>query len=261
MRWWLACEPDGEEPVHRAPGVLVGRARHAGERRAGRHLPPEEAVEVVGVFPGEHAVHHVEVLEAVPIEVERVRRPRPPPHLRARAQAHVLERPVALVAEERVAPRVTLVDLPHLRGGVGLEAGQRGHPQPRRRPHVPGVDVQAAVVVVVEEGRAHPRPVVLDSRLLRHVPEADLAVLPAQVAEEVLAAEVVGHEQVGPAVVVVVAPGGGEAEAVVVHVEARFRGHVHEAPARRRCGRGRRAGRCSRRGRGSGSPPCPRPRP
>ena len=51
---------------------------------------------------------------------------------------------------------------------------------------------------------------------------------PFGVAVEILAAEIVGDVQVGPAVAVVVAPGGGEAEAVVVVVHAGGGGHVLE---------------------------------
>src|SRR5262249_30204693 len=45
---------------------------------------------------------------------------------------------------------------------------------------------------------------------------------------EILAAEIVGHVEIGPPVVIVVAPRGGETVTVVVFVEARAFGDVRE---------------------------------
>ncbi len=86
------------------------------------------------------------------------------------------------------------------------------------------------VVVVVHEGRAHARAVVLHSRLGGHVTEAHPSVDQPLVVVEVLPAEVIGHQEIGPAVLVVVRPGGGEAEPVVVLVEPHLLRDVHEPP-------------------------------
>ena len=76
-----------QELVDRAPGVVVARARHAGQRRARDDLAPEEAVEIVGARARrgarEHAVDDVEVVPAVAVEVERVRGPGPATHFDA----------------------------------------------------------------------------------------------------------------------------------------------------------------------------------
>ena len=119
----------------------------------------------------------------------------------------------------------------HLRRGIGHERRRRRDAQAGRAPHVAGVDVEAAVVVVVEEGRAHAGAVVEDARARRDVLERHGAVPAPEVAIEVLGAEVVGDEQVGPAVLVVVGPRGREMVAVVARVEAHLRGDVDESPA------------------------------
>ena len=122
------------------------------------------------------------------------------------------------------------VELADLGRGVGHEGGLRRHPLAVVAPHVAGVDVQPAVVVVVEEGRAHPGPVILYARRRGHVLEAHPAASEPEVPVQVLASEVVGHQQVGPPVAVVVAPCGGEVIAVVPLVETRFAGGFDETP-------------------------------
>ena len=142
-----------------------------------------------------------------------------------------------------------------------MKAGADGHALAGRAPHVAGVDVEPAVVVVVEERRAHPGAVVQRRR-----PDAatssnvTLPSAPPEVAVEVLGAEVVRDEQVGPAVAVVVGPGGGEVIAVVAGVEARLLGRRRRTGRGRRCGTARRAARCARRSTASACPPCPRRR-
>ncbi len=222
-----------EKAVGGAPAVVVGRARLSGQRRLRDDLAPEEAVHVNGrLIPvaREHAVGDVEVVPAVAVEVEGVGGPRPAAHLRSRGQGHVLEGAVAPIAEERVAAHVAAVDVADLRRRVRLEAGLRGHALAGRRPHVARVDVQVPVVVEVHEGGAHARAVVLDAGLGGHVLEVDLTVDPSLVVVEVLPAEVVRDQEVGPPVLVVIAPGGREAEPVVVLVEADRVRHVHEPP-------------------------------
>ena len=141
----------------------------------------------------------------------------------------VLEAAVAEVAIQAVAARVLPVAGADVGRRVGHEGRRRGDAQAVRGPHVAGVDVEAAVVVVVEEGRAHAGAVVEHAGLGGDVLEADRAAARAQVAIEVLDAEVVGDEQVGPAVLVVVGPRRGEVIAVVAGVEAGRRGRVDEA--------------------------------
>jgi len=86
-----------------------------------------------------------------------------------------------------------------------------------------------AVAVEIDERRAHAGADVLDARLHCHVAKAAPPARKRDVVVEVLTPEVVRDQEVGPAVVVVVAPGGGEAEAIVVLVEPRLCGHFHEA--------------------------------
>ena len=79
-----------QQPVGRPPRVVVRRAELARERRSRRHLAPEEAVDVDVLFAcgaREHAVHDVEILEAVVVEVERVGGPGPAAEFGARLRA------------------------------------------------------------------------------------------------------------------------------------------------------------------------------
>ncbi len=80
------------------------------------------------------------------------------------------------------------------------------------------VEVLAAVVVVIEPADAHPRPDVLDARLRSHVRESSVTV----VAIQILAAEIIHHVQIGPAIAVVVAPSAAKTVARVVLVQSRF---------------------------------------
>ena len=120
------------------------------------------------------------------------------------------------------------VDLADLRARLRLEGGLGGDALPGRRPHVAGVDVEAAVVVVVHEGRAHAGTLVLDPGRRAHLLEADAPAPPSEVVVEVLLPEVVRDQQVGPAVAVVVAPGGGEVVPVVARLQPRLPRGLHE---------------------------------
>ena len=89
-RGWPARRRD-QQPVGRAPAVVEGRAacaRVSGERAVTwRQKKLSRSTSVAPAVAREHAVHDVEVLPAVAVEVERVRRPGPAAHLRARGQA------------------------------------------------------------------------------------------------------------------------------------------------------------------------------
>ncbi len=222
-----------QQPVRRPPRVVVRRAELARERRPRRHLAPEEAVDVDVFVAGrtrEHPVDDEQIREAVVVEIERVGRPRPPSELGARLQRDVLERAVASVAKQGVAARVSLVERANVGRRLWHEPWQRRHAQSGGRPHVAGVDVEVPVVVVVDKGGAHAGAVVLDAGALGDVLEAHLAVDDTEIAVEILAPEVVSDEQVGPAVLVEVAPRRGEAEAVVVLVQADGVGDLDEVP-------------------------------
>ena len=78
--------------------------------------------------------------------------------------------------------------------------------------------VEPAVAVVIEPGRARREPVVADAGGVGHVREAK----PAKVVEQAVAAER-GDVEVCSAVVVVA---GGHAHAVGLHAETGGRGHV-----------------------------------
>ncbi len=209
--------------VDRPPRIVVGRAFDAGERRARDDLPPEEAVEIDGAVPaGQHAVGDVEVLPAVAVEIDRIGRPGPAPHRGARVHRAVVEGAVPAVAEQRVAPGVSPVQTAHVGRSVWHERRGRGDALARRAPHVARVDVEQTVVVVVEEGGAHAGGMVEHACPLGLVGEAHDAgaVLSPEVAIQVVGAEVVGDQQVGPAIAVVVGPGRGEVIAVVALAEA-----------------------------------------
>ena len=217
-----------QQLVDRPPRLVVRRALHRRERRLRHHLPPEEPVQI-GIGAREHPVGDVEIVPAVAVEVERVGRPRPAADVGAGLQRGVLEAAVAQVAIEAVAAGVLSIVGAHLGGRAGHERRRRGDAQAVGGPHVAGIDVEAAVVVVVEERRAHAGTVVEDAGLRRDVLEADRAAARAEVAIQVLDAEVVGDEQVGPAVLVVVGPRRGEVVAIVAGVEPGGLGGVDEA--------------------------------
>ena len=179
-------------------------------------------------MPREHAIGDVEIFPAIVIEVECIGGPGPATELGSCLERYVGEGAVAHVAEERVAASVTAIDLAHLRGRVGLEARLRRDALPGRGPHVPGIDVQVPIVVVVQEGHAHARAVILDTRRRRHILEARLSVHDAFVVVQVLASEVVGDQQVRPPVLVVIRPHRRKTESIVVLVEAHLIGDLHE---------------------------------
>ena len=90
----------------------------------------------------------------------------------------------------------------------GTERGVAGHPLPGVATHVGDVKIG---------------PDVVHARFARHVLKA-AAAIPVQV----VASEIVGDVEAGPAVAIVVAPGRSEAEPVVVLVYAGFRGDIFE---------------------------------
>ena len=180
--------------------------------------------------PRQHAVDDVDVLPPVAVEVQRVGRPRPAAHLGARLERPVLEASIAAVPEEGVAAGVAPIERAHVRRSVRHEGGRGRHPQAARAPHVAGVDVEQTVVVVVEEGRAHSGAVVEHAGVGCHILERHLARPASPRAVKVLGAEVVRHQQVGPAVAVVVGPRGREVIPVVARVEPGLLRDFDEVP-------------------------------
>jgi hypothetical protein len=185
-----------QELVDGAPGVVVGSARDTREGRPRHHLAPEEAVQVLRVrFARQHAVHDVEVLRSVAVEVERVGGPGPAAHLGPGLQAHVLESAVAPVPEEGVASGVAPVEPAYVRGGIGHESGLRRHALAAVTPHVARIDVEAAVAVVIGPGRGEVIAVVphVEAGFVGGLDEATVAVVPEEHAGRAVAGVVVGH--------------------------------------------------------------------
>ena len=170
-----------EEPVGRAPRVVVWRAGLADQRRLRavtcRQKKLSTSTYCSSLVAREHAVHDVDVLPAVVVEVEGIGGPGPAAELRAA--------PASVTSSNVPSPRFRKSELPRacrryssrtVGWRVGHEPSQSRHALSGGRPHVAGVDVQVAVVVVVQERRAHARAVVLDAGWSRHVLEAHLAV-------------------------------------------------------------------------------------
>ena len=257
-----------QQLVDRAPGLVVGRARHARQRRAGHDLPPEESLEVgaraVSIFQRrrsrQHAVGDVEIVPAVAVEIERVRRPRPAPHLGVRLERPVLEAAVAEIPQQRVAAGVAAIERAHVGRRIGHERRRRGHAPPRRGPHVAGIDVEPAVVVVVEERGAHAGAVIERPRGRGHVLERHLAVARARGCDRGSWSRSRSRPG-GPAS----RPrrsrprrrrsGSGRCRR-----RGRRRGSLRRSARARRCGRACRAVRCARRSTAPAFPPCPRRR-
>ena len=218
-----------QQLIHRAPGIVIRRAGRARERRTGDHLPPEESLEV---FAGsrQHPVDDVEILPTVVIEIERIRAPRPAAQLGMRRERPVFEPAVSEIPEKRIPSRVPPVERAHVRRRIGHERRRRRHAPAGRAPHVAGVDVEPSVVVVVEEGRAHPGAVIEDARRSGDVLEHDPAIPEPEITVEILGPEVVRDQKVRPAVAVVVGPGGREVIAIVAGVETGPRRHIDEPP-------------------------------
>ena len=80
-------------------------------------------------------------------------------------------------------------------------------------PHVADIQILAAITVIIEPRRAHPRPDIFDSRRVSHVVKPATLVL-----VQILAAKIVGHVKVGPTVAIVVTPRRSETVAIVVFV-------------------------------------------
>src|SRR4051812_43932080 len=88
---------------------------------------------------------------------------------------------------------------------------------PRVCPHVADVQVCLAIVIVVEPGGAHSRANIFQTRarcgITKAAPFVDVEVLPP---------EIICYIQVGPTVVVEIAPSGCKAESVIVFVHSGF---------------------------------------
>ena len=110
-----------------------------------------------------------------------------------------------------------------------MNVGRRRDALPGRAPHVAGVDVEQAVVVVVEERGAHAGAVIEDARGRGDVLEFHLAIATPEVVIQVLGPEVVRDQQIRPAVAVVVGPGRREVIAIVAGVETGLLRRVDES--------------------------------
>src|ERR1700720_1850401 len=110
-------------------------------------------------------------------------------------------------------------------GGVLLKDRLRRNALAGGSPHVGDIQVLVAVAVVVQPTDAHAGANVFHSRLRRDIGESSVAI----VAIKVLAAKVVDHAKVRPAIVVVVAPAAAKTVTLVPVIEAGLGGHVAES--------------------------------
>ncbi len=85
------------------------------------------------------------------------------------------------------------------------------HALPGIGPHVRHIQVRSAVAIVIKPRSTHPWTNVFYASLARKVPKLASAVL-----IQILAPEIIRHVQIGPTVVVIVAPGRRETKPVVV---------------------------------------------
>ena len=92
------------------------------------------------------------------------------------------------------------------------------HSHARRRPHISNVKILGSIVVVIEPADTHAGADVFNLRLRSNVGKSSIAI----VAIKILAAEVVHHVEIRPAVIVVIAPSAAKTVARVVAVEARL---------------------------------------
>src|SRR5207247_5151085 len=183
-----------------------------------------KARELVDLRARDHAVRNVEVGETIVVEVPGIARPRPPAGFDSRAGALVFKLSRALIAEKGVAPGVLAEERADALGRVLHEQLLHSDALAGGRPHVRDVQVLVPIVVVVEPADAHAGAEIFNPGFPGNVGESAVTV----VAIEVFPSKIVGHVEVGPAVVVVVCPSAGKAEAIVVLVETRLGGHVGE---------------------------------
>src|SRR5579872_119812 len=108
--------------------------------------------------------------------------------------------------------------------GIGLERVEHRDANTGGSPHIRDVEILDTISVVVEPTHTHPCSNVFYPLLRSDISEGSIAV----VAVEIFASEVVDHVEVGPAVVVEVAPSAAETVTRVVFVEARRGGHIAE---------------------------------
>ena len=91
-----------------------------------------------------------------------------------------------------------------------------------RQPHIGHVHVLESIIINVHPTGAHPRPVVLHTRLGSDVSEGTVTIAAVQI----LPTEIVGHIEIGPTVIIVITPSSCEAEAMIILVHATICGHV-----------------------------------
>ena len=159
------------------------------------------------------------------IVIPRVTGPSPAAHF---GSGVLIEGAVLAIAEQRIAHgMLSGTGRGWLRVPSFWKTSCRGNALAGGGPHVGDVEVLFAVVVVVEGAYAHSCANVFDACLRGYVGKGAVAV----VAVEVLAAEVVDDVEVGPAIVIEVAPAAAEAIAGVVDAQTRFGGYVTNVPS------------------------------
>src|SRR5215469_4377397 len=141
------------------------------------------------------------------IEIPGIAHPGPAAHVGSTGGPQVLKS-FAETAQQAVAHGMLPVQGTSSTVRVGLKVLLGGQPDAGSRPHVGHIQVVAAILIEIEPSGAHARAHILGTGFWRYVSERAITVVPVKV----LAAEVVDHVQIGPQVVIVVAPGRAETE-------------------------------------------------
>ena len=179
-----------EQLIHRAPRVVVRRAADARRGRARHDLTPEEALQISWTrcrastcrwrrrgLPSRRCRSRARRTTTPSGPCQPARRASCPRTGRCRGSG----RASCLVVWRRYNARTS-------GEASGMNAGDVRHTQAARAPDVAGVDVEVAIVVVVEESRAHSGAVIEHARGCGHVFERHLSVAPAAVSVEILRA-------------------------------------------------------------------------
>ena len=166
------------------------------------------------------------------IEIERVARPRPAPHADSGSGSDVFKSVSAelnsiaelAVSKQRISHCMLPIETTNIFGNVFLEYFLRGNALSRRCPHVSHVKIFGAIVVEVIPADTHACANVFYSSLGSNIGKGSIPI----VAIKILSTEVIHHVEVGPAIMVVIAPAATKTVARIVLIQSGFRGHVTE---------------------------------
>ncbi len=149
------------------------------------------------------------------IEVKKIGTPGPAAYLDACCRADVLESPIALVAIERVPPRMPAVKLADSLRALLVKNLLLRDALPGCGPHIGDIQVRFAIVVVISPGRAHTRTHVLNVCHSRDSLEGSVPTISV----EIVAAKVIHHVQVWRAGRGRFSPCACEAVAIVLSIQ------------------------------------------